>query len=128
MVRNVAEDLGFSYAKRICPSKVKLLRPFYGIGSVELKLARTKMLEKDYEGAIEMWDAQFGSTFSKKVKKRTTFNLAVGYEAKADYRNAIYWAKLSLRYGNKKADGYIHQLEKRVEEETRLKKQLEVKK
>ena len=128
LVQSVAEDLGIAYAKRISPSKVKLSRPFYGIGSVGLKLARVKMLEKDYEGAIEMWDSEFGSTFSKKVKKRTTFNLAVGYEAKADYKNAIYWAKLSLRYGNKKANGYIRQLEKRVEEEARLKKQLEVKK
>lgn len=128
LVQSVAEDLGVAYAKRISPSKVKLSRPFYRIGSVGLKLARTKMLEKDYDGAIKMWDSEFGSTFSKKIKKRTTFNLAVGYEAKVDYRIAIYWAKLSLGYGNKKAKGYIRQLEKRVEEEIRLKKQLEVKK
>lgn len=128
LVKSVAEGLGVAYARRISPSKVKLSRPFYGIGSAGLKLARTKMLEKDFDAAIEIWDSEFGSTFSKKIKKRTSFNLAVGYEAKADYEKAIYWVKESLRYGNKRANGYLNQLNKRVEDEARLKKQLEGKK
>lgn len=124
LVQQNAQQLGVAYARRISPTNVKVARAFYGKGSAGLKLAKEKMLVKDYDAAIEIWDSEFQRALDKKVKKKTSFNLAVGYEAKADYENAVYWAKESIIYGNKNAIGYLKQLEDRVKDEARLKEQL----
>ena len=83
----------------ISAKEVFKLRKQTGAGMMDCKKALIES-DGDFDAAIEIWDSEFGSTFSKKIKKRTSFNLAVGYEAKADYEKAIYWVKESLRYGH----------------------------
>lgn len=126
LVKKGAESLGAKYARRISPSNVKLTRYFYSRGSSELKRAKNSMFTKDYNTAIEIWESEFYSANKLKIKGRNAYNLAVGFESKSNYEMAIKWAKESIEVGNKKAKGYLIQLGSRIQDEARLKRQMDV--
>ncbi|MBL56953.1 MAG: hypothetical protein CMP61_07190 [Flavobacteriales bacterium] len=124
LVQQGAQNLGIQYARRISPTRVNLTRYFYGKGSFKLKQAKKSMLSKNYDAAIDLWESEFHSTLKQKVKSRSAFNLAVGYEAKGDYETAVNWAKESMYAGNKKAKVYLTKLQGRLKDEERLKRQM----
>ena len=124
LVQKGAQDLGVRYARRISPTNVKLTRFFYGKGSKSIKRGKIKMLSKDYNEAIDIWEAEFDNAYKLKTKGRAAYNLAVVFEAKADYEMAIKWVKESIDVGNRKAKLYLAQLESRLNDEERLKKQM----
>ena len=82
------------------------------------------MLSKDYNAAIYIWETEFYSSNKLKIKGRSAYNLAVGFESKSDYEMAIKWAQESIDSGNVKAKGYLIQLESRRRDELRLKRQM----
>jgi hypothetical protein len=124
LVKKGAQTLGAKYARRISPSNVKLTRYYYIRGSSDLKRAKSNMLSKDYNTAIEIWESEFYSANKLKIKGRSAYNLAVGFESKSDYEMAIKWAQESIDSGNIKAKGYLIQLESRRRDELRLKRQM----
>ena len=52
--------------------------------------------------------------------------MAVAYEVKSDFENAIYWAEQAIQNQNRKAKKYHILLRKRIEEELRLEEQMKV--
>lgn len=125
LIKREATQLGKRYAVRISPSYMKVTRAYYGKGDVLMKLAKTKVFEKNWEEAISIWTRVFEGDVEQKLKGKAAFNLAVGHEAISDFEQAIYWAKKAVELGNKKALKYLQQLENRKSDEERLKQQLE---
>lgn len=128
LVKRGAEQLGVRYARRISPTKVKVQRDYYSKGSYRMKSAKKKMQLKDYDGAISLWDQEYRLTFKSKQKKKAAFNLALGYEAKSDFEQAIYWADLAKKAGSKKESYYYKLLVDRQYDNDRLNEQLDEKK
>ena len=125
-VKLTARQLGEEYGRRISPSRVNLKRSYYGSGNYVFKKGKQKIIEKNYDAAIDLWLNQFETTLNQKAKGKSAYNLAVAYEVKADYQNAIYWAEEAIQNRNRKAKRYLAILKKRVEEELRLEKQMKV--
>ena len=111
---------------QISPSRVNLRRSYYGSGNYVFKKGQQKVVEKNYDAAIDIWLNQFETTLKQKTKGKSAYNLAVAYEVKSDYENAIYWAEQAIQNRNKKARKYLVLLRERVEEERRLEEQMKV--
>lgn len=126
VVKLTARQLGEDYGRRISPSRVNLRRSYYGSGNYVFKKGQQKVVEKNYDAAIDIWLNQFETTLKQKTKGKSAYNLAVAYEVKSDYENAIYWAEQAIQNRNKKARKYLVLLRERVEEERRLEEQMKV--
>ena len=126
VVKLTARQLGEEYGRRISPSRVNLRRSYYGSGNYVFKTGKQKFIEKNYDAAIDIWLNEFETTLNQKAKGKSAYNMAVAYEVKADYQNAIYWAEEAIQNRNKKAKKYLAILRERVEEERRLEKQMKV--
>jgi len=124
VVKLTANQLGEEYGRRISPSRVKLIRFYYGSGNYVFKKGKQKVIDKNYDAAIDIWLNQFETTLNQKTKGKSAYNLAVAYEVKSDYENAIYWAEQAIQNQNKKARKYLVLLRERVEEERRLQQQM----
>mgnify|MGYP001494373783 CR=1 FL=1 len=96
------------------------------MGTPDFAVPSLKFIEKNYDAAIDIWLNEFETTLNQKAKGKSAYNLAVAYEVKADYQNAIYWAEEAIQNRNKKAKKYLAILRERVEEERRLEKQMKV--
>lgn len=125
MIKDEAQAVGNKYAVRISPTPVKVVRSYYGKGSEAMKLARSKVAVKDWAAAMEIWQNVYDNTTDNKLKGKAAFNLAVGNEALSDFDKAMEWVKIAADLGNKKAAGYLNKLERRKQDENRLKSQME---
>ena len=126
VVKLTARQLGEEYGRRISPSRVNLRRSYYGSGNFVFKQGKQKIIQKNYDEAIDIWLNEFETTLNQKSKGKSAYNLAVAYEIKADYQNAIYWAEQAIQNRNKKAKKYLLLLQERVDEERRLEEQMKV--
>ena len=126
VVKLTARQLGEEYGRRISPSRVSLRRFYYGSGNYAFKKGKEKVVDKNYEAAIDIWLNQFETTLKQQIKGKSAYNLAVAYEVKSDFENAIYWAEQAIQNQNRKAKKYHILLRKRIEEELRLEEQMKV--
>ncbi len=124
IVKLTASQLGEEYGRRISPSRVTVKRLYYGSGSSALKQGKQKIIQKNYDEAIGLWQNEYEFTLKQKLKGKCAYNLALAYELKGDYKNALYWIEQAIQNQNKKARRYLNILQERVEEERRLKDQM----
>ena len=77
VVKLTARQLGEEYGRRISPSRVNLRRSYYGSGNYVFKKGKQKIIEKNYDAAIDLWLNQFETTLNQKEKGKSAYNLAV---------------------------------------------------
>ncbi len=127
--RNATLDAGYfagqQYAKRISPTWVNVSRMYYTKGNDALKNAKLKVRVNKWDEAAELWQSALKDS-QKKVAGRAAYNLALASEMEGKLDLAIEWAKKAYSdYGNKAGRSYTNLLYKRLNDQERLKQQME---
>jgi hypothetical protein len=122
----LARAVGGDYAYKISPMPISISRPFYGKSkhiSEVAEGARYADVNKWTE-AIDVWKR--GLTKAKeKEAGYLAYNIAIGYEVLGEYGTALTWAQDSYtKYENKKGRYYVYDLQRRIDNEELLKKQM----
>lgn len=112
------------YYNRIVPFFVRETRYYYSKGASEFKMAKRSVNVNDWEQAIFFWQSFLENSNKLKVNGNAAYNLALAFEVKEDFENAINWIDQSIKYGNKRAIEYRAQLKFRQGEQDLIKEQL----
>ncbi|WMJ73395.1 DUF6340 family protein [Cytophagaceae bacterium ABcell3] len=125
-VMETSRASGVSYARRIAPSPARVMRFYFRKSQRDpyIKEAHQRILEGDWEGAMDDWYYVFEMSNKKKTIGRAAYNLAVGYEVLGDLETAKEWANEAISLNNRKAKKYLHSLSIRMKNEERLRQQM----
>jgi len=125
MVQEMGHVTGQSYSMRIAPIFVNISRSYYSRGTTALKLGRDKVRMNDWEGAEEHWDMALTNE-KEKIRGRAMFNKALAAEVRGELRLAEEIAVRAYEeFGNKTALRYAETLRFRIQEVSRLERQME---
>ena len=127
--RNATMDAGYyagqQYARRISPTWVWTSRSYYVKGNDSFKTAKRKVQAKQWDEAAEIWQAALKDP-KMKIAGRAAFNLALAAEVDGKLDIAVEWAKKAYSdYGCKAGRNYSNVLYKRLNDQERLKQQME---
>ncbi|TNE91916.1 MAG: hypothetical protein EP330_03670 [Deltaproteobacteria bacterium] len=124
MISSDGRKLGKEYGTRISPTWVGLQRKYFAGGA--LKMGKRYVLAGDWDGAIEQWKAVVDDpSASLKTKGKARHNLAVAAEMKGQLKKAHKLAqKAAVENNHKISQGYARSLERRIEEQERVERQL----
>jgi len=127
--RNATMDAGYfagqQYAKRISPTWVNVSRMYYIKGNDALKNAKLKVRVNKWNDAAELWQNALKDP-NQKVAGRAAYNLALASEMDGKLVLAIEWAKKAYSdYGNKAGRSYTNVLYKRLNDQEKLKQQMQ---
>ncbi len=127
--RNATMDAGYfagqQYARRISPTWVWTSRSYYVKGIDSFKTAKRKVQSQQWNEAAEIWQAALKDP-KQKVAGRAAFNLALAAEVDGKLDVAVEWAKKAYSdYGCKAARSYTNVLYQRLNDQERLKQQME---
>ncbi len=117
---------GFNYAAHISPTWVNVNRTYYKKGGKDarFKTAAISARSGDWKTAATQWK-NIADTGKKKAAKRAAYNMIVACEKEGKLDLAMEWArKASTEFNAKDAGGYIGRLQKRINDENRVKMQL----
>jgi tetratricopeptide (TPR) repeat protein len=92
----VAYEVGRNYANLISPTWKSFTRKYFVAGHQEFSLAHYYLNNDDVDRAIEIWERHAGSE-DKKLAGRSSFNLALAYELKEDFKKASHWIRKSIK-------------------------------
>jgi hypothetical protein len=125
-INSASRGAGLSYGQRITPTWYRVSRDYFkkGGGSADLAAGARMMQLNDWDKAIAdlLKATETGKT---KARGRAAHNLAVVYEILGDLPAAKEWTTVSWgRYKEKKSRDYGYLLTNRIDEEARLKNQL----
>ncbi|MCH7398301.1 DUF6340 family protein [Belliella sp. DSM 107340] len=124
----VGQIAGASYARRIAPMYLSINRTLFQKPKDNQSLAiGARMAEvNEWENAIQTWEEGLIDVLEDKTAARLCYNIAVGYEVLGDLEAAKNWAGKSYTlYGFKQGRTYAQELDTRMMQEDRLRKQLE---
>lgn len=105
-VNEASGKAGHSYALRILPYQLRVMRDYYVKGTDNFKIARRKAQVGKWDEAGELWEAETGNR-SSKVAGRACYNMAIINEINGNLDKALEWSqkayedynvKLALRY------------------------------
>lgn len=127
--RNATMDAGFyagqQYSRRISPTYMNTGRSYYIRGNDNFKTAKRKVQTNQWAEAAEIWQKALSDS-DNKVKGRAAYNLALAAEVEGKLDLAVEWAKKAYSdYGNKAARSYTNVLYRRLNDQERLKIQME---
>ena len=84
-------------SEKIAPVWQRVNRSYFSKGHPLLEEAHRKILEEDWESAAKIWTELTGTGFSKDVRSKAEFNLALANELLGDLNKAIEWGIKSYR-------------------------------
>ncbi len=112
-VKQVGNNAGTAYARRIIPFWLRVSRDYYVKGNDNFQIARRKAESGNWDGAADIWQKET-SNYKGKVAGRACYNMAIINEINGDLNKAIEWARKAYEdYNNKLALRYIRVLENR---------------
>jgi tetratricopeptide (TPR) repeat protein len=124
-VMEVSNDLGYTYALRIVPYRVRVRREYYVKGTDNFKIAKRRAQTGDWDGAAELWEKELDNP-KRKVAGRAHYNMAIYNEINGHLDKAIELAsKAYTDYKNKEALDYLKVLKYRKRRNAELKNQQE---
>ncbi|MCX6351294.1 MAG: DUF6340 family protein [Bacteroidetes bacterium] len=124
MIRHVGYSAGQLYAGRVSPQWQTQSRQYYKKGNDALVNAKYKVRAGEWENAIAIWEKQLHDPKAK-VRGRACYNIAVAYEQLNNMPMALQWAQRALStYHFNPAEDLIHTLENRMQQDTKLRQQL----
>ncbi len=129
IVRNVAEELGSKYGKRIAPTWITLARSYYkavkGNTKDRFEQAARFADANEWAKASSIWEKLASTRSDVDAAGKATYNLAVASEVNGQLNMALQFAKDAYtQFGDKKAKSYIRILEQRIEDQETLKRQM----
>ncbi|HET6244857.1 MAG: hypothetical protein H0V01_04680 [Bacteroidetes bacterium] len=124
-INKAAFNAGSVYGYRISPQWVWVHREYYTKGSPSLKIAGRMARTQDWDAAREIW-LKLSRSQDKKIARRSTHNMAIGYEVAGQLEEALEWSKKSYtQFNNKKSLRHSHQIRARISDNERLKQQMQ---
>jgi hypothetical protein len=129
MLETAVSDAGYyagqQYAIRISPMWQWVSRQYYKKGNADLELASRKAKVNDWKGAAEIWQKHVNSS-DPKIGGYATYNMALACEMDGDLECALDWAQKSfVNFNNKSARYYVNILKRRINDQVRLREQME---
>ena len=113
-VKQLSNDIGRFYARRIEPQSFLVWRNYYNKGSRNLKIAKRRSEVGDWDGAAEMWEKDLNSP-KRKVAGRATYNMAIYKEINGDVEGALEMAQKAYSdYNIREAQTYSRILRDRI--------------
>ncbi len=112
------------YLSRITPRFQRESRVYYKSGSSEMKAAKRSVRIGDWDQAQYLWEVEAESAVNDKDLGRAAYNLALAFELKDDFDNALEWIDASITAGNKRAYAYKEILMQRAHEKKIIDEQL----
>jgi hypothetical protein len=122
----LASNVGEDYAYKISPMPVRLSREFYGKAKHAPEVAGGSRFADvaKWDEAVNEWKKGLLKAEGKDAGI-LSYNIAVGYEVLGEYGTALTWAQDAYtKYGNKNARDYTKILQRRINEERLLKRQM----
>jgi len=124
-VLQASNNIGYNYALRILPYRIRVARRYYVRGTNNFKIAKRRAQTGNWDGAADLWDKEVSNP-KRKVAGRAYYNMAIINEINGDLTAAVEWASNSYTdYKNKKALRYINVLKYRIERNKQLQQQME---
>ena len=124
-IEDVAFRSGKAYGKRIAPVYITVTRNYYKGKDQRMKDAVAYIRGQNWEEALELWRAVYRSAPDDKTKGQAAFNIALYWEVRGDLPKALSKAKEAQKlFPNGKTSGYVHTLDKRRQDQARLRKQM----
>jgi hypothetical protein len=124
MMFRSASRAGNEYGHRIAQEWIQETRYLFRLQGDAISYAR----QDEWDKAIDSWKGYTESN-DLKTASMAAFNIAVAYEMKDDFINALEWAAKSYTLQKSpETDKYIEQLEERVKDKKQLIKQISFKK
>ena len=119
-----SKNNGANYGQRLLPYPNTVSRQYYTKGSEKLVLAAINASSGDWENAIVLWEEEIENP-NLKIKRRACHNLAVASEKAQNLNKALAWATLAFEANGDKAQlEYLNILQKRIDKQPLLEKQL----
>tara|TARA_B110000037_G_scaffold62147_1_gene76027 strand:- start:20604 stop:21638 length:1035 start_codon:yes stop_codon:yes gene_type:complete len=113
-VKQLSNDIGRFYARRIEPQSFRVWRNYYNKGSRNSKIAKRRSEVGDWDGAAEMWEKDLNSP-KRKVAGRGTYNMAIYKEINGDVEGALEMAQKAYSdYNIREAQTYSRILRDRI--------------
>jgi len=116
---------GFLMANRLSPNWRKENRSYYIKGNDDFKKAKKEVKFNNWDAAIAIWKKISDNT-DPVLAGRACYNLALASEMKGNLEMAIFWADKAMKqYHDKKARSYVDVLNNRIQNEEKLKEQMQ---
>jgi hypothetical protein len=131
----LAEYLGETYIKRVAPYWETVARKYYSKGHFLFVRANDLHIANNWEDAAKVWYYVYENG-NKRQKAMAAFNIALSYEVRSNFDEAIAWADIcnkliekmgSIRFSNyekKLANLYYTQLTERMQQIKKLDAQI----
>lgn len=113
-VNQVSNKAGHSYALRILPYELRVMRDYYVKGTNNFKIAKRKAQVGNWDEAGMLWEKETANS-KMKVAGRAYYNMAIISEINGNLDNALKWAQKAYEnYNIKLALKYVRILENRA--------------
>lgn len=113
-VNQVSNKAGHSYALRILPYELRVMRDYYVKGTNNFKIAKRKAQVGNWDEAGMLWEKETANS-KMKVAGRACYNMAIISEINGNLDNALKWAQKAYEnYNIKLALKYVRILENRA--------------
>jgi len=124
-VLRVSKDIGYNYALRILPYRIRVSRHYYVRGTDNFQIGKRRAQTGNWDGAAELWNKEVDNPKGK-IAGRACYNMAIINEINGDLNNAVDWASKSYTdYKDKMALRYLNILKYRIERNEQLRQQQE---
>lgn len=122
-VKQVSEQVGQEYARRIIPYWIRVSRDYYVKGTDNFKIAKRKAQTGNWDEAGKLWEKETNNS-NGKIAGRACYNMAIINEINGNLDEAVGWAQKSYEdYNNKLALQYVRILENRKAANRELERQ-----
>lgn len=133
IVRDIANDLGGKYGKRIAPVWITLSRTYYknikGANEDKFEQAARYADAGEWVKAAEIWEKVASVRSNADAAGKATYNLAVSAEVNGQLNTALQYARDAYtQFNDKKAKNYIRVLEQRIQDLETIQRQMHEKK
>ena len=113
-VMQASTNIGYTYASRILPYRIRVSREYYVKGSQKFKIGKRRAQTGDWDGAADLW-LEETSNPKRKISGRACYNMAIYNEINGNLEGAYEWASKSYTYyKNKTALRYLNVLKIRM--------------
>ncbi len=120
-----SNEMGHDYGIRLLPYTIRVSREYYVKGSENFKVAKRRAQTGDWNGAAELWLKDVSHPTAK-IAGRAAYNMAIINEINGDYEAAVDWAAKSYTdYNNKLGLRYVNILNRRIQRNEQLNRQLQ---
>jgi hypothetical protein len=113
-IKEVSNKAGHSYALRILPFELRVMRDYYVKGTNNFKIARRKAQLGKWDEAGDLWEKEIANP-KMKVAGRACYNMGIINEINGDVISALKWAQKAYEdYNIKPGREYSRILQNRI--------------